>query len=236
MRSFARFAAAAVLGAVVAAPAQAASVSYFLTNSDILPDGQNYLQVTISDGLNGAVDFTVQALQPLLDRAGPGFGIYKFGFNVIPGVDSPVSAIVNFPTPGWSKGPQQDMGGFGRFDRRLRTTSFRAPVSSTLTFSIVGVNLDTILSYVDLSVNSTEGPAFFAAGVQGINLGNNSCGPNNGPTSGPRALRRASSGCKIETTRAFFGGVQAVPAPPAVWLLATGVAAVVARRFRKRAA
>lgn len=231
MRSFAKFAAAAVLGAVVTAPAQAASVSYFLTNSDILPDGQNYLQVTISDGIDGAVDFTVQALQPLLDLAGPDFGIYKFAFNVT-GVNSPVGAIRDLPTPGWAKGPQGEMGAFGRFDRRVRATSFRAPVSDTLTFSIVGVDLDTILSYVDLSVNSSEGPAFFAAGVQGINLGENICGPNNGVS----ALRRSRNSCKIETTRALFGGAQAVPAPPAVWLLATGVAAVAARRFRKRQA
>lgn len=232
MRSFKQFAAAAVIGAFVAAPVQAASVSYYLTNSDILPDGQNYLQVTISDGLDGAIDFTVQALAPLLEIAGPNFGIYKFAFNVVPGINSPVGAIRDLPLPGWAKGPQGDMGAFGRYDRRVRTTSFRAPVADTLTFSIVGVSLDSVISYVDLAVNSTEGPSFFAAGVQGLDLGG-VCGP----TSGVSALRSVSSGggSSCVTTKAFFGGVQAVPAPPALWLLATGVAAVAARRFRQRA-
>jgi len=83
-----------------------------------------------------------------------------------------------------------------------------------LTFSIVGVNLDDILSYVDLSTgNAPEGFSLFSARVTGLTLGD----------------------CEIGNcdNSAYFGGTSAVPAPGAIWLLGTGIAGLVVRRYRR---
>ena len=155
-----------------ASASQAASISYFLDQSDKLADGTNYLQVTIADGANGAIDFTVTALQPLLDiAAATGFGITKFAFNVEPGIKVLRQNVDLSSLPkGWVYGPQQWMDGFGRFDRRIRTTNAKTPLSPSISFSIVGIDYDTLASYVELSRDSTEGPTFFSARVAGLNL------------------------------------------------------------------
>lgn len=212
MSKSARVTAVLAAGMLFAGTSQAASVSYFLDQSDVLPDGTNWMQVTIADGAEGAVDFTVQILQPLKDLiADCDIGITKFAFNIVEGVNSPLDALDISSLPaGWAKAPQADMDGFGLFDRRIRVTDAHTPLSDVIQFSIVGVELDTILSYVDYSTGSTQGPTFFAARVNGFN-----------------------GDCEECSLDAFFGGVKAVPAPPAVWLMLTGVAAIAARRWRK---
>lgn len=223
-----KIAAGLLVGLSFASSTQAASISYFLDQSDKLADGTNYLQVTISDGANGAIDFTVTALQPLLDLAAEkGFGITKFAFNVLPDVKVQRKNVDFTSLPkGWVYGQQQDMDGFGRYDRRLRVTSSKTPLSPTISFSIVGIDFDTIASYVELARDSEEGPSFFSARVGGLNL------PCTEQTSRRSSTR--SNSCK--PTDAFFGGVQAVPAPPAIWLLGTAVAGLAVRRFRSRKA
>lgn len=222
-----KIAAGLLVGLSFASSSQAASISYFLDQSNKLADGTNYLQVTIADGANGAIDFTVTVLQPLLDLAADrGFGITKFAFNVADDIKVQRKNVDFSSLPkGWVYGQQQDMDGFGRFDRRLRVTSSKTPLSPSISFSIVGIDLDTVASYVELSRGSTEGPSFFSARVSGLNL------PCTQPTA--RSSSRSSS-CR--PTDAFFGGVQAVPAPPAIWLLGTAVAGLAVRRFRSRRA
>ena len=71
-----------------------------------------------------------------------------------------------------------------------------------------GGRLDTILSYVDLSTGrSPEGFSLLSAQVFGLAAGN--CNARRGPC----------------VRQAYFGGniaaVEAVPAPPAIWLLGT---------------
>lgn len=220
-----KIAAGLLVGLGFASASQAASISYFLDQSDKLADGTNYLQVTIADGVDGAIDFTVTALQPLLDIASTTrFGITKFAFNVGPDVKVRRKNVDFSSLPkGWVYGQQQDMGGFGRFDRRLRVTSSKTPLSPTIEFSIVGIDFDTLASYVELSAGSTEGPSFFSARVAGLNL----------PCAVPlRTNGKSSASTTCKPTEAFFGGVQAVPAPPALWLLGTAVAGLAVRRFR----
>jgi len=214
-----KIAAGLILGLSFASSSQAASISYFLDQSNKLADGTNYMQVTIADGVDGAIDFTVTALQPLLDIAADGrFGITKFAFNVVEGIKVTRDNVDISSLPeGWVYGQQQPMDGFGKFDRRLRTTSDKTPLTPSISFSIVGIDFDTLASYVELSRDSTEGPTFFSARVNGLVL------PCEEPTS-------RSNKCK--PTDAFFGGVQAVPAPPAIWLLGTAVAGLAVRRFR----
>ncbi len=225
-----KWALALVTGCVFAAPSQAATVSYFLNQSNALPDGINYLQVTISDeGAPGSIDFKVEVLQPLLDLAGDNFGIQKFAFNILPGVDATASDVDALPA-NWRARNAGRMSGFGLFDVRLqgRGSSRQDP----LTFSITGVTLDTILSYVDLSTGrSPEGRSLFAAHVAGFNLGN--CGDTGEDDEGRRGPFKGREGGGQCVTSAYFGGSgNAVPAPPAVWLLATGIAGLAVRRCR----
>lgn len=214
-------AAAVLLALACAGTAQAASVSYFLDQSDKLTDGVNYLKVTISDGDNGAVNFQVDTLAPLLDNYGENsnFGIVKFAFNAVPGIPLGLSNVDISSLPyGWVTGQHQDMDGFGNYDMRLRITDAHTPRSPSISFSVNGIDFDTLASYVDLALNSTEGPSLFSARVGGLNL---PC---------------ARSDWSCNNGDAFFGGpASPIPAPPAIWLLGTAVAGLVGRRFRKAA-
>jgi hypothetical protein len=240
--------AAVLIGLLYATTSQAGSVSYFLDQSNRLSDGVNYLLVTISDdGKDGAINFTVEALQPLLDLAGDKFGIQMFGFNVLGGVGAEARNVSALPDD-WKARNGGRMDGFGLFDITLGTKSRGHDDSDKkngkgheehgngkglghngglnlqqpLTFSITGVKLDDILSYVDLSSgHAPEGFSLFSAQVSGLLLGD--CGSKGGD--------KSSGKCGLGS--AYFGGnTNAVPAPPAIWLLGTAVAGLVVRRFR----
>jgi hypothetical protein len=197
--------AAATLLAV--APAQAASVSYFMDLSNDLPDGTAYLQVTISDGTDGAIDFLVEVLGPLTDIAGGNFGIQKFAFNVADGFNVTAANITGLPS-GWSLGNGQgQMSAFGSYDIVLqgKGNSRQDPLS----FSITGIDGDSVLDYVALAgPNNNEGDSFFAAHVAGFNW-------------------------SPSTTSAFFGGATAVPVPATAWLLLSGIATLGWRARRR---
>lgn len=244
-----KLAAGLLIGLLSTASANAGSISFFLDQSNKLADGVNYLMVTISDERKaGVIDFTVVALQPLLDLAGENFGIHKFAFNVVGGTAAEARNVTELPS-GWRARNGGRMSGFGLYDIRLIGTgqdknkkddpkydskddSNGNNSQNPLTFSISGVNLDTILSYVDLSTGrSPEGFSFFSAHVIGLNLGD--CAPSTDDgKKGATSSTKGGSGSKCVTS-AFFGGNTAVPAPPAVWLLGTAVAGLVVRRFRR---
>ena len=61
--------------------ANAATISYYLDQSNALPDGINYAQVTISDGVEGNIDFTVDVLTSAFTVTGSNFGMQNFSFN-----------------------------------------------------------------------------------------------------------------------------------------------------------
>jgi hypothetical protein len=86
------------------------------------------------------------------------------------------------------------------------------------------VDLDTVLSYVDLSTgHAPQGFSLFSAQVTGLDFGK--CG------GGGKDEKSSDEGQCVKS--AYFGGNgSAVPAPPAVWLLGTGIVGLVARRFR----
>jgi hypothetical protein len=228
-----------------ASASQAGSVSYYLDQSNRLSDGVNYLLVTISDdSKDGVIDFKIEALQPLLDLAGDGFGIQMFGFNVVGGTRTEARNVSGLPD-NWKVRNGGRMDGFGLFDitmaaqRRGHDDSQKTNgngheehgngkglghdgglnVLDPLTFSITGVKLDELLSYVDLSTGrAPEGFSFFSARVTGLNLGD--CDSDKGSVG------------KCDDS-AYFGGTSAVPAPGAIWLLGTGVAGLVVRRMRR---
>lgn len=217
------FSAAAAL--CLTGPAQAASISYYLDQSDVmaLPDGNNYLKVTIADGVDGAIDFTVEAQPALLAQTGGHFGIRAFAFNTSHAqfltdaeiVDLPPSFIVRSP-PGL-----RQMDGFGKFDTKVRFVGpGEAAWNSPLTFSIVGVTGDTPYDYVELSSQAAaEGNTFFAARVQYL-LDTPVCYPPNDHWCDPHGL-------------AYVGGSTEVPLPAAAWMFLSGFAGLAARARRR---
>ena len=235
--------AALLVGLLSVSTSQAESISYYLDQSNRLADGINYLLVTISDeGKDGTIDFTVEALQPLIDLAGSKFGIQMFGFNVVGGTGAEARNVSALPD-NWRARNGGRMDGFGLFDITMQVTSKGHDDSDKtngrgheehgngkglghdgglnlqqpLTFSITGVKFDELLSYVDLSTGyAPEGFSFFSARVTGLMLGD--CD--------------GKGGGKCDATSAYFGGTTVVPAPPAVWLLGTGIAGLVIRRWR----
>ncbi len=225
----AKIAAALLTSLFMASSSQAATMSYFLDQSNKLSDGINYLKVTIADGAEGGVNFTVEALQPLLDLAGDNFGIQKFGFNVLGGVAAEAEDVTALPE-NWRARDGGRMDGFGLYDITLKGKGKNR--QDPLTFSIDGVSVDTIMSYVDLSTGrSPQGFSLFSAKVSGFNFGNcDSGGGKDDDKKGPSGVDGGKGGKCVHS--AYFGGVNAVPAPPAVWLLGTAVAGLVVRRFR----
>ena len=112
------------------------SVSYYLDQSNIdatYPDGQNFLQVTISDDVNGNIDFVVQTLAPLSSNAGTNYGIDSFGFNTPQSV-----SLANISGPaGWTLQTTQNQDGFGNFTDVVNTTGQNR--ADPLMFSITGI-------------------------------------------------------------------------------------------------
>jgi hypothetical protein len=187
--------------------ANAASVSYFLNQSNNLADGTNYLKVTISDGTGGLIDFKIETLSSLNSIAGSNFGMQLFDFNTALATLPPDSAIVNLPS-GWNgnvKPPTNPADGFGKFEFDVSDGGNNR--LSVLTFSL-NVAGDSINDYYDLSSGSAiQGNVQFAAKVVGFTT--QSC------TSGP-------------CTGAFFGGGTAVPLPAAIWLFGSGMMGIAA--------
>jgi hypothetical protein len=181
-------------------------VSYFLDQSnDDLPDGTNYLQVTVSDGLAGLIDFTVETLAPLnaIAVSATKYGIDKFRFNTTLATP-PITAFTNLPS-GWTGGaapPPISGDGFGDFE--LAVDGGRL---TTLTFSLDAAG-DSIFDYAELSTGGgKEGHVFFTAHVGGFT--EQTCEGTSGP----------GGTCKS----AYFGGTTMVPIPAAVWLFGSAL-------------
>jgi hypothetical protein len=103
--------------------AQAATITYYLnqTNTLIPPDGNNYLSVTISSGVDcggcAGVRFDVTILGDMPISSGGSYGIDAFTFNYIPA--NPADATITGLPAGWGAGfapPPNQGDGFGTFD------------------------------------------------------------------------------------------------------------------------
>ncbi|MCK4707388.1 MAG: VPLPA-CTERM sorting domain-containing protein [Gammaproteobacteria bacterium] len=135
----------ALMVSIYALPAGAASVSYFMDQSNALPDGVNYLQVTISDrdGVEGIIDFTVETLPVFNFNDGSNFGITAFGFNG----DLLTADNISLPD-GWSFSSDQNRSGFGNFINFTSGTGNSR--EDPLKFSIIG---DDINSYTGFTAH-----------------------------------------------------------------------------------
>ena len=208
----------AAMGLVLAGPVNAASVSYFLDQSNRLPDGTNYLKdgtnylkVTIDDqGLAGAINFTLQPFDSLSDLSKCTLSIGRFGFN---GDELDKSNIAGLPD-GWKLKNEKKIAGFGRYENVL----FGKPLTDSLTFSIVGIDGDSIFSYAE-SHDGGKG-LFFSALVNGT------C-----KHCGEHEHRYSRSGT--------FGGstlaAAPVPVPAAEWLFGSGLLGLIGIAKRKKA-
>jgi hypothetical protein len=200
-----------ILGVAFAAaiPAHAASVSYFLDQSNALPDGSNYLQVTLTEA-DGGVDFRVQTLAPLNDVAGGNFGIQEFGFNFASDSSWEIEGLPR----GWWDQENKQMSEFGRYDVRLKGTG--SSRTDDLGFTVAGTDL-------------SDFDTFFAAHVAGFEWCLDGDGESSDKWSGGKPCREG----KDCITSAFFGGNDPVPLPASVWLLFSsmvGFGAVIRRR------
>lgn len=194
--SLRRLAALLALGTLFST-AQAASVSYYLDQSNDLPDGTNYLQVTIADGVGGDIDFSVQVLTGAFPAPLSNFGMQSFYFNYNMSLTVDETSIVNIDPSSWDINEDRNAGGgFGKFDFQAKGDGSNR--TETLTFSISGVAGDTIYDYA--LGNADDTGEFFAAHVAGYDDW------QTGNTSGK------------------FAGSTVVPLPAAVWLFGSALA------------
>lgn len=202
---------AALITVGATSEADAASVSYLLDQSNIFPDGVNYLQVTIDDqGTPGDINFTVTPLSPLLMGDQP--VIQKFALNGL-GLSSANIVLTGMSSQGWRVLNNKKVSEFGTFSTVI--SGRRTHRADPLTFSITGINNDSINSYTALSTGGNS--VFFSA------------------KSKAPGLRRdyAASG--------YFGGgtslvtpTSVVPLPPAITLFGSGLIGLIGIAGRNR--
>jgi hypothetical protein len=217
----------------IALPAHAASVSFFLDQSNKLPDGTNYLSVMLTENGTGGVDFLVKTLAPLNDIAGSNFGIQMFGFSFVDGTWDEISGLpdhkhgkgnrhgddfgkhetwdeISGLPDHWRVQNNKRMDGFGKFDIRLAGRGNAR--TDSLSFTVNGVSLDDFGSLFSAHV----------AGFEWCKIDDN---------------RRNWCDGRNCTTSAFFAGsmsVSQVPIPAAVWLFGSGLIGFAAVTRRKK--
>jgi PEP-CTERM motif len=200
-----------------ALPVRAASVSFFLDQSNRLPDSTHYLSVILTENGTGGVDFLVQTLDPLNDIAGRNFGIQKFGFSFS---DESMFEIVGLPDS-WRVREDRRMSEFGKFDIRLQGRGKSR--TDSLSFTVNGASLDDFDSLFSAHVAGFEWCEIVDAKRKHGESG--WCGGVNCATS------------------AFFAGSltelpppdpSAVPVPAAMWLFGSGLLGLVGFAKRNR--
>jgi hypothetical protein len=196
-----------LLSSVFGAQVHAASISYYLDQSNDLPNGINYAQVTISDSTTtpGDIDFTVDVIASAFSYSpSSNFGMETFAFNYDTSLTVGAGNIANINPSTWAISQDQNAGGgFGKFEFQLSGTG--STRTETLTFSISGVAGDTLQSYAIGSTLNPSSGEYFSAHIAGFDT-----------TSG--------------VTSAKFAGstpVPAVPVPAAVWLFGSGLLGLV---------
>lgn len=142
------------------APSQAATVSFYLNESNRLPDGIDYVSVNLTENLAGGVDVLVRTLDPLNDLRFCDFGLQKFSFNFN---DGTMADVTDLPD-GWKVKSDRGMNGFGKFDTEI--SGKHDTRTDILSFTINGTGIGDFESYFSVKVavlNNGFGPsnAFF---------------------------------------------------------------------------
>ena len=186
-------------------PVQSASTGYYLDQSNVLPGGNQYLSVYLTENATGGVDFLVNTLEPLNDVAGSNFGIQQFGFNFLAMRQGEIS---NLPD-GWSASSNRNLNGFGMFDIRIETTGSNR--IDSLGFTVQDSSLDSFAAY-------------FAARVAGFEW----CVPPEGEPCDP-SCEYITGGFFAGATE-----ISAIPLPAAAWLLGSGLLGLIGVVWRNR--
>jgi len=185
---------------LIGAQVNAATISYYLDQSNDLFDGVNYAQVTISDSTTttGDIDFSVETFTSAFTVSDSNFGMQSFSFNYDPSLSVDASNIIGIDPYAWSISETANAGGgFGKFGFQLSGTG--STRTELLSFSITGVAGDSIDSYVMESMLNPASTEFFAIHIAGFD---------------------AVSGV---TSAQFAGSASVVPVPAALYLFASGL-------------
>lgn len=188
--------------------ASAATISYYLDQSNDLPDGINYAQVTISDGLGDNIDFSVDVIASAFSVSpSANFGMQAFSFNYNNSLTVGSANIIDIDPSTWGITQEANAGGgFGKFEFELAGNG--STRTSQLSFSISGVSGDTVYDYAIGSTLNPSSGEYFAAHIADFDT-------TNGVTS------------------AQFSGSTLVPVPAALWLFGSGLLGLVAVSRRK---
>ena len=173
----------------------AASMSYFINQSNGPDDGTNVARVTIADSMAfaGDIEFTVEVLTDAF-VPGPNFGMQSFYFNADDSLSIAAGNIVDIdPSWGVSTGVNAG-GGFGKFDFGLNGDG--SSRTELLSFRISGVTGDSISSYALLSGLNPGSTEYFAAQI---------------------------SDFQGSETGAKYAGSDVVPIPASVWLMGSAL-------------
>ena len=172
----------------------AASVSYFLDQSNDLEDGVSYAKVTISDSIDhvGDIEFSIEVIAGAFPEALSNFGMQSFYFNFDDSLTVDEGNLVDI-NPSWSVNTNKNAGGgFGKFDFGLAGKGNNR--TDILSFRITDVTGDSIASYA-----FSSGSEYFAAHIADYDSS------VSGNTSGK------------------FAGSSVVPIPASVWLFISGI-------------
>jgi hypothetical protein len=142
--------------------------SWYLNQSNALPDGVNYAKVSITaDDTTGQVNFTVDAIENIYTSLGDNFGIQKFGFNC-QNITSPISTwSIQLPSD-WEYTTKQNMGETGKFDivESGKGNSRQEPLSFTIT--LPDPSEAAVSNFAVSSTGNSSTSAFFSAHIAGF--------------------------------------------------------------------
>ena len=128
---------ASILGliATAAVPCQAASISFYLNQSNHLPDDVNYLSVTLTENLTGGVDIRTKTLDPLNRSGKDHLGIQQFAFSFTGNTTGKITGLPD----SWRVKENRPLEDLGIFDVLLKSKANTRV--DTLNFTVNDVDL-----------------------------------------------------------------------------------------------
>jgi hypothetical protein len=159
----------------------------------------------------GDIDFTVEVVSSAFSVSGDNFGMQSFAFNYDINLsdDPTTSNIIDIDPATWSITQDANAGGgFGKFEFEFMGTG--SDRTEIFTFSVTGIDDDTVYSYAIGSTLNPSSGEFFSARIAGFDMTNG-----------------------VES--AVFAGSTPVPVPAAVWLFGSGLLGLVGIARRRRA-
>jgi hypothetical protein len=191
---------------VTVTPSLATTVTYVMDQSNALTDGVDYLSVTLSDDIDGQLDFWVDSLPVLSDIAGDNYGIQSFAFNY-----SSLLASDFILSDGWHVQYNKGMSEVGMFDVRIMGAGNSR--QDPLHFSVIGLSLDEIV-------------ADFAAHVAGFDLSLGDCSLDGNCDDGITSAFFFGNREAVPPA--------AIPVPAAAWLFSSGLVGLIGVARRRR--